>query len=106
MKPNDFRFDIAFKKTLKDVGMTQSEVCQKTGISKKVMSDYANGKIVPTIGRAWEIAQAIGCTLDDLVCVGDEPGSWPLAVRRTLDVSGLSDSDIGILEDMVDRFRS
>jgi transcriptional regulator with XRE-family HTH domain len=54
------------QKRLKDAKMTQQQLAEKTGISKQKISDYANNRIIMSLPTAKNIADAIGCFIDEL----------------------------------------
>ncbi len=47
--------------------MKPADLCRLCGLSTGVMSNYMNGKRVPSIANAITIANALGVTLDELV---------------------------------------
>ena len=51
----------------KRLNMTQEQLSERTGISQANMSRYESGKRSPKIGTAFKIAEALGCTVDELI---------------------------------------
>lgn len=51
----------------KKAGITQTELAVKTGISRGTIARYETTKMEPTLRRAKEIADALGCKVDDLI---------------------------------------
>lgn len=49
-------------------GITQSELSRMTGISKQAICQYENERIGMSLSNAAKITEALGVTLDDLVC--------------------------------------
>jgi transcriptional regulator with XRE-family HTH domain len=47
-----------------DLGLTQRQLAERVGIDATTVSDYEHGKMVPSILRAREIADALGVGLD------------------------------------------
>lgn len=47
--------------------MTQQQLAEKTGVSQSLLSNYLNGKTIPTAYRLQKIADAIHCDMKDLV---------------------------------------
>lgn len=52
-------FKEKLKKVIKEKGITQTKLCDLTGISKSCISQYVNGYIVPTKERQMKIARAL-----------------------------------------------
>ena len=75
--------------------LTQQELGSKVGLSKAVVSKYENGLGFPTFDVLIKIAKYFGVTTDFLL--GVEKG-------KTLDVSGLSDSQIRAVSIIIDEF--
>lgn len=46
--------------------MSQSRLCEKSGINISMISEYENNKSTPTIYTLWRLAIALGCKVDDL----------------------------------------
>ena len=49
---------------IKDLDLSQADVCRLTGIGKSSMSQYLSGRNVPTAQRQKEIADALGLADD------------------------------------------
>lgn len=47
--------------------MTQTELAIAVGVTQPSISDYESGKKRPTIDTAKKLADALGCTVDDLL---------------------------------------
>ena len=47
--------------------MTQTELAIAVGVTQPSISDYDSGKKRPTIDTAKKLADALGCTVDDLL---------------------------------------
>lgn len=47
-------------------GISQQELCERTGIPQPVMSGYINGRNCPSFYKVDKIARALGCSVDDL----------------------------------------
>lgn len=54
------------KKLIKDAGLTQRELAQKTGIKEVTVNSWVAGKRMPTFDNAVIIAKAINCDLKTL----------------------------------------
>lgn len=78
-------------------GMTQQELGSQVGLSKAVVSKYENGMGYPSFDVLVRIAAFFGVTTDYLLGVSR---------GKTVDVSGLTDSQIGIIHQLIAEFRS
>ncbi|MGK5654586.1 helix-turn-helix transcriptional regulator [Brevibacillus formosus] len=54
------------KDRLKEAKLTQVELALRLGKSKQRISDYANNHVQMSLATCREIAQIVGCTIDDL----------------------------------------
>lgn len=52
--------------------LTQGDLSRKTGINRVVISLYESGKREPVMGNAKKIAEALHCSMEDLMTDGDE----------------------------------
>ena len=48
-------------------GLTQVQLAEKAGCIQRDISDWENGKREPVASTLKKLAQAIGCSMDDLV---------------------------------------
>lgn len=88
-------FGTVLRKLRISKALTQQELGSKVGLSKAVVSKYENGLGFPTFDVLIKIAKYFGVTTDFLL--GVEKG-------KTLDVSGLSDSQIRAVSIIIDEF--
>ncbi|MCP1354610.1 MULTISPECIES: helix-turn-helix domain-containing protein [Aneurinibacillus] len=51
---------------LREYGLRQQDLADRLGMPRSQVSDYATGRRMMTIETAASIANAIGCTIDDL----------------------------------------
>jgi transcriptional regulator with XRE-family HTH domain len=59
--------------------MSQNKLAMIAGVSHNYISELESGKYEPTASVLCKLAQALGCTLDELVdCGGDEDGKHGL----------------------------
>jgi DNA-binding Xre family transcriptional regulator len=67
---DDYRREFSFRlsKLLFHRGMTQEELAVKTGISNVSISNYIQRKATPSSYNVHKIANALGCSMDDLRC--------------------------------------
>ena len=47
--------------------MSQEKLANKAGLSASSIIGYENGSMVPGVDKAYAIAQALGCTPNDLM---------------------------------------
>lgn len=59
-------FGLRLRRMMTIKGMTQEMIQEKTGIHQVVISNYMNGKSMPSFYAVDKIAKALGCSLDDL----------------------------------------
>ena len=89
-----------FGETLKKLricrNLTQTELGSKVGLSKAVVSKYENGLGYPTFETLIRISAYFGVTTDYLLGAAE---------AKTINVSGLSDSQIDTLQRIVTEFR-
>ena len=66
-----------FSQQLKEImdkrGMTQSELCELTGISKSALSQYLSGAFKPKQERTYLLAKALRTTPEYLMGLTDDP---------------------------------
>ena len=55
------------KRLRTEKGMTQQQLADKVAVTQEMIAHIESGRKVPGVLLAWEIAQALGCTLDSLV---------------------------------------
>ena len=60
---NEFGFRL--RKKLKCAGITQSELCDIVGIPQPQLSNYINGKTVPSFYNVDKIAKALNCSVEE-----------------------------------------
>ena len=53
--------------------MSQADLAKKLGTTKQVISNYENGKHIPKIGVAANIAKALGVSLENMIGVDTAP---------------------------------
>lgn len=76
--------------------LTQKELGSRVGLSKAVVSKYENGLGYPTFETLIHIAAYFGVTTDYLLGVTE---------AKTINLSGLSDSQIETLQRIIIEFR-
>lgn len=52
-------------------GMTQSDLAKKLSVSQNAISQYESGKRTPTVKRLTGIAEALNCSVSDIVSDSD-----------------------------------
>ena len=62
-------FSKRVSKILRRRGMSQLELSNLTGISTTTISKYMSRKATPSLYNANRIARALGCSIDELMCI-------------------------------------
>lgn len=88
-------FGDILKQLRKSHGMTQAELGSRIGLSKAVVSKYENSMGYPTFDVLIRIADYFGVTTDYLLGVAN---------GKTVDVSGLTDSQIETIHRIISEF--
>lgn len=60
------------KRLLKEVGLTQRELADETGLSESTISSYINGQRMPSVKALINIGYALDCYEDDLISFMDK----------------------------------
>lgn len=63
-----FEFSQRLRIKMRAKGITQSDLCNATGLSQPTISHYMMGKSVPSLYAAKKIADTLSCSVDDLLC--------------------------------------
>ena len=50
-------------------GITQKDLSERTGISQPRLSNYENNTIMPSMVTLFKIAEAMGCSISDIMDV-------------------------------------
>lgn len=54
----------ALRKRMRELGMTQTELSENTGIPRAELCRFLNGHSNPSVSRVFEIAEAIGMKIE------------------------------------------
>lgn len=85
-------------KTLRvEMGLTQTQVAKRTGVVVSAISAYESGMRYPSYKVLIKLAALYHVTTDFLLGV---------STTRSIDVSGLTNSDIAALQKLVDNMRN
>ncbi len=60
------QFHERLSKLMKERGLTQAQLCKLSGIATSAMSHYVRGETEPSFTKAILIANALGCSVDEL----------------------------------------
>ena len=60
-------FSKRLKQTLKDNNVSQKDLAERIGMSKNIISDYCNGKKMPSIGVLISICKTLNESADYLL---------------------------------------
>ena len=56
----------------KEKNLSQCELAQKVGVNQTAVSQWERGATMPSLDKAASIANALGCTIDELYGRGEE----------------------------------
>lgn len=90
------QFGENLRKLRTERGLTQKELGDRVGLSKAVVSKYENSLGYPSLDMLIKIAAFFGVSTDYLLGA---------ASKKTLDLSGLTDEQIGAVSAIVSQFR-
>lgn len=62
-----YEFSQRLRIKMRAKGITQSNLCNTTGLSQPTISHYMMGKSVPSLYTAKKIADTLSCSVDDLL---------------------------------------
>ena len=60
------------KDIMKEVGITQRELADETGLTEACISYYVNGQRMPSVKAIINIGYALNCSEDDLISFMDK----------------------------------
>jgi len=52
-------------------GLTQAQLAERVGVSRKTVNTVENGVFVPSTVVALKLAKALGCAVEDLFFIAD-----------------------------------
>lgn len=84
------------RKLRKDFNISQVELASKLGVTKQCVSNWENDNILPSIEMLIKIAKYFNVSTDYLLGISSE---------KTLDVSGLTDTEITHIKLIVEDFK-
>lgn len=90
------QFGENLRKLRTERGLTQKELGDRVGLSKAVVSKYENSLGYPSLDMLIKIAAFFGVSTDYLLGA---------ASKKTLDLSGLTDDQIGAVYAIVSQFK-
>jgi transcriptional regulator with XRE-family HTH domain len=85
-------------------GWNQSELAEKSGVSRVMIGKYERGEAVPSIDAAKKIADALDVTLDYLVGEGTNAKLDKKTLKRFQDIEHLEDTKRNVLFDLIDTY--
>lgn len=60
-------FGVRFRRLLRRSCITQAELSRKTGLTQPQLSNYINGKVLPSLYIAEKLARALDCSIEDFI---------------------------------------
>ncbi len=92
-------FGDILKKLRAEKGWSQAQLAKRLGLSASIVAHYELGSRFPSLETLADISRVMGVTTDFLLGLNDKRECW-------LDVSGLLPSEISILEDLAESYRT
>lgn len=62
-------FSLRLKVIIREAGMTLEELENKSGITRRTLQKYLNASSKPSFYNATRLADALGCTVIDFLCI-------------------------------------
>ena len=59
-------FGHRLKMLMADRGMKATELAERSGISRQMVTNYVHGSAIPSLSTACKLASALGISVDDL----------------------------------------
>ena len=59
-------FGHRLKMLMADRGMKTTELAERSGISRQMVTNYVHGSAIPSLSTACKLASALGISVDDL----------------------------------------
>lgn len=84
------------RKLRKDFNISQVELASKLGVTKQCVSNWENDNILPSIEMLIKIAKYFNVSTDYLLGISSD---------KTIDVSGLTDTEITHIKLIVEDFK-
>ncbi|UOU98176.1 helix-turn-helix domain-containing protein [Chryseobacterium daecheongense] len=85
-------------------GFSQSDLADKSGVSRVMIGKYERGEAIPSIDAAKKIADALGVSLDYLVGETSQVSFDKRTVDRIKDLEQLEESKKQTLYDLIDTY--
>lgn len=85
-------------------GLSQTELAEKSGVSRVMIGKYERGEAMPSIDAAKKIADALEVSLDYLVGEGINSKLDKQALKRLQDLEQLEDDKKKTLFDLIDTY--
>lgn len=85
-------------------GLSQTELADKSGVSRVMIGKYERGEAMPSIDAAKKIADALEVSLDYLVGEGINSKLDKQALKRLQDLELLEDDKKKTLFDLIDTY--
>ena len=96
VQKGDIMINEMIRKLRKDFNISQVELASKLGVTKQCVSNWENDNILPSIEMLIKIAKYFNVSTDYLLGISSE---------KTLDVSGLTDTEITHIKLIVEDFK-
>jgi transcriptional regulator with XRE-family HTH domain len=87
-----------------DKGWNQTELADKSGVSRVMIGKYERDEAVPSIDAAKKIADALGVSLDYLVGEGTNSSFDKKTLKRFQEIEHLEETKKQVLFDSIDTY--
>lgn len=87
-----------------DKGWNQTELADKSTVSRVMIGKYERGEAVPSIDAAKKIADALEVSLDYLVGEGMNSSFDKKTLKRFQEIDGLEEPKKNVLFDLIDTY--
>ena len=91
-------------KLRKEKNWSQTDLANKSGVSREMIGKYERGKAIPSVDAAKKIADAFGVSLDFLVGEGLNSSFDKKTVQRLQEIQDLDEKTKNTLLNVIDTF--
>lgn len=95
-------FAVNLKNLRIEKGLNQTELAEKLFINKSMISSYEKGTRMPSLDVLMQLTFIFNVSIDYLLGVQRDEVEDK---QKSIDVSGLNDTQIKIIENLIDEFR-
>lgn len=96
-------FAVNLKNLRTEKGLNQTELAEKLFINKSMISSYEKGTRMPSLDILMQLTFIFNVSIDYMLGVQRDEVEDK---QKSLDISGLNDNQIKIIENLIDEFRN